>query len=205
MNQAQMIHQNSGVTEYHTPLDIVDVARALLGGTIDLDPASNPLANASIRAATIYTRFDDGLSKNWVGRVFMNHPFSSPERACKPNCRKIVCKRRGYCTDVDLPGNADWISKLVGSYEFGDVTSACCICFAATSEQWFAPLMRYPQMYFTGRVNYYLANGDLTEGVPKGSVLTYFPPKSMSLPLAGTLMKHIFGMGTRRGIVKIEA
>lgn len=35
--------------------------------------------------------------------------------------------------------------------------------------------------------------------------LTYFPPKSMSLPLAGTLMKHIFGMGDRIGIVKIEA
>ena len=36
MNQAQMIHQNSGVTEYHT-FGYRRCARAEGGGTIDLD------------------------------------------------------------------------------------------------------------------------------------------------------------------------
>lgn len=69
-------------SEWYTPPEILDPARALLGG-IDLDPASSELANRAVCSNKIYTEADDGLSKPWVrfdGRVdeecnvFMNPP-----------------------------------------------------------------------------------------------------------------------------------
>lgn len=202
-NAAAILHQNSGATAYNTPADIVEIGRCLVGGAFDLDPASNEFANSYIRAKTYYTEEMNGFCRPWGGRLWMNHPFANKERACGPNCKKKICEKRGYCTPVDIPGNADWIDKLVQSWEDGDVTAACCICFAATSENWFAPLLRFPQFYFTGRVNYILPDGTETDGVLKGSALTYLPPKSMPFELAGTLMKHLFANTERKGMVKI--
>lgn len=60
--------------EWYSPDDIVTAARAVFGGAIDLDPASHLEANARIRARRIYTVKDDGLSKRWRGRVYLNPP-----------------------------------------------------------------------------------------------------------------------------------
>lgn len=147
MNSAQRIHQDSGDTEYYTPLEIVDAARVVMGG-IDLDPASSEAANTRVRAARIFTAADDGLKQEWRGRVWMNHPFS-----------------RQY--------NEAWIKKLCDSYEYGHVPEACCITYAATSEKWFRPLLAYPQCFLYPRTNYLLPDGSVKRGVTKGSVVTY--------------------------------
>lgn len=144
-NAAQLINQDSGDTDYYTPAPIVDAARLTMGG-IDLDPASSEIANRTVKATNYFSR--DGLSQIWWGRVWMNHPFA-----------------RG--------ANADWIDTLVGSYELGAVSQACCITFASTSERWFQPLLNYPQCYLSPRTNYYLADGSVKRGVTKGSVVTY--------------------------------
>ena len=72
------------------------------------------------------------------------------------------------------PGNEDWIAKLVTEYEAGNVTEACCICFASTSEKWFRPLLFRPQCFLSPRTNYLLPDGTVYHGVTKGSVVTYF-------------------------------
>jgi len=59
--------------EHYTPGPIIEAARVVLGG-IDLDPASCPVANETVRAASIYTKADDGLSRAWPGRVWLNPP-----------------------------------------------------------------------------------------------------------------------------------
>ena len=150
MNPAQLIHQDSGNQEWMTPQFVIECARGVLG-VIDLDPASSALANERVIACRYFDKETDGLNQEWFGRVFLNHPFGRHS-------------------------NPDWISKFVGEYDSGRVDEAINICFAATSEGWFAPLMRYPQCYLRPRTQYVLPNGETARGVTKGSVVTYLGP-----------------------------
>ena len=59
----------SGNDEYYTPFEVVQAARFAMNG-IDLDPASNHIAQKVVEATKYYTKEDDGLSKEWSGRVF---------------------------------------------------------------------------------------------------------------------------------------
>ncbi len=62
--------------EHNTPAGIVEKVRDVLG-SIDLDPASNTLANTVIAAKKHYTINDNGLAKPWHGSVFCNPPGGS--------------------------------------------------------------------------------------------------------------------------------
>lgn len=145
----RLINQDSGNTEYYTDKRIIDAAREVMG-SIDLDPASSEAANKIVMATEYYTIEDDGLSQNWQGNVWLNHPFG-----------------RGR--------NASWINKLIQHYTNGDVPEFCCITFAATSERWFQPLFNKGliQCFLCPRTNYYSADGNVKKGVTKGSVVTY--------------------------------
>ncbi len=80
--QTNAMHSAVSVDHY-TPPAIVEAARFTLGA-IDLDPASCELANRSVRAARVFTREEDGLSRSWgawglppiqgPSRVFVNPP-----------------------------------------------------------------------------------------------------------------------------------
>src|SRR5262249_29467414 len=69
--------QNTGDTEWFTPAPYVERVRAVLG-EIDLDPASHPVAQHDIRARQYFTRADDGLTRHWFGRIFLNPPYAQP-------------------------------------------------------------------------------------------------------------------------------
>lgn len=148
MNNAQLIHQDSGNFEYYTPSEITQMAREVMGG-IDLDPASSSIANSKVGSKAFFS--EKGLERVWYGRVWMNHPFSRTN-------------------------NPLWIRKLIDSYKTGIVEQACCITFAATSEVWFRPLLAYPQCFIHGRTHYSLPSGDKKVGATKGSVVTYLGP-----------------------------
>lgn len=173
MNNAQLINQDSGNTEWYTPWAIIECARELMG-SIDLDPFSCKRANYRPEGAVAeyyYGTNDKSLDSDWCGNVWMNHPF-----------------RRDM--------NEDCVAKIV--YEYVRInpamTQACCITFASTSEKWFKPLLRYPQFYFTGRTNY-LDPETLqpVKGVTKGSVITFFPPYNTSYQMALRELTRTFG------------
>ena len=151
MESHRLINQDSGNTEWWTPKPIIAVAKDLMGG-IDFDPACSGAAFAYHQHCKIYCDHA-GLERAWPGNVWMNHPFG-----------------RGQ--------NEQWVSKLIASYEEDTTKQACCITFASVSERWFQPLLRYPQFFFCGRINYIdpvtLAP---VKGVTKGSVLTWLYPK----------------------------
>lgn len=146
MKSHQLVNQDSGNVELYTPLAIIEAARSTLG-RIELDPASCAKANEIVRADRYYTAAQNGLLRDWDGRIWMNHPFGA--------------------------NNWKWIFKLTKSFEYSRVPAACCITFAATSEAWFKPLLRYPQCFLTPRTNYIRPDGSVYKGVPKGSVVTY--------------------------------
>ena len=185
MNTVSLLLQDSGTVEYYTDPRIIEAARRVMGG-IDLDPASSQLANCTVKARMFFSLQDDAvvptLSRNWgtvekPNRLWMNHPFGRREKTCKSNCQKKKCKERGYHITQDVPGNQDWVEKLVAEYEAGRLSQACCITFAATSEAWFQPLYQGCMCFLSPRTNYYLPNGKKKKGVTKGSVVTYFGPR----------------------------
>jgi hypothetical protein len=105
------------------------------------------MANARVGALEFFTERDNGLSRQWFGNVWMNHPFSRKE-------------------------NHLWIRHLISEFNSGRITQACCITYACTSERWFRPLMDFPQCFLFPRTNYMLPNGKVKRGVTKGSVVT---------------------------------
>ena len=60
--------------DYYTPPWVFES----LGLTFDTDPASPVGGIPWIPVKRYYTLIDDGLSQEWVGRVWLNPPFSKP-------------------------------------------------------------------------------------------------------------------------------
>lgn len=58
--------------EWYTPKEIIDAL-----GKFDLDPCA-PVVPLWETAKVQFDKFDDGLSKKWEGRVWLNPPYSRP-------------------------------------------------------------------------------------------------------------------------------
>jgi hypothetical protein len=62
--------------EHYTSAPIIEAARRVFGGTIDLDPASCREANRVVRATKFFTKDDDGLQHDWhAGRPSAENGF----------------------------------------------------------------------------------------------------------------------------------
>jgi len=58
--------------EWYTPIELINSL-----GEFDLDPCA-PIKPLWQTARTMYNKENDGLSKEWFGRVWLNPPYSRP-------------------------------------------------------------------------------------------------------------------------------
>ncbi len=66
------VKHSSDTNEWYTPAYIIEMVREVMG-SIDLDPASCPLAQETVKAKEAI--YEDSLNKTWVGsNVYLNPP-----------------------------------------------------------------------------------------------------------------------------------
>lgn len=146
------VSHNSGNNEWYTPPEYIEAAREVMG-EIDLDPASSETANKIVKAKRFYSEDNDGLSKKWLGRVWMNPPYSS-----------------------ELIGQ--FTAKLCQHVRSGDIIEAVVLVNNATEAAWFEDMAELAQtvMFTYSRVKF-LDSELKPRGAPlQGQALLYFGP-----------------------------
>lgn len=118
---------SSASDEWYTTQEIIDTVTAVMGG-IDLDPASSDTANETVRAEVYFTIEDDGLSKEWWGRVYLNPPYGN-----------------------EIP---KWVDKAIGEYENHNILEAVLLLPSRTDTRWFRALRQFPRCFMHGRVKF---------------------------------------------------
>jgi DNA N-6-adenine-methyltransferase (Dam)/Protein of unknown function (DUF3102) len=107
--------------DWFTPQSILDLVTEVMGG-IDCDPCYHP--KCLVRAKTTFTKQDDGLAQQWLGRAYVNPPFGSL---------------------------AQWIAKFQAEVAAGHVTEAIVMGTSSTDAAWWHALRDYPRCFLRGR------------------------------------------------------
>jgi hypothetical protein len=169
-----LIAQHSSASvEHYTPDAVLDAARAMMGG-IDLDPASNKLANIRVKASKFFDENTDGLRASWSGRVFLNPPGG-----------KVRKNEKGFWEPVLRgPGRSSaavWWEKLWTEWYEGRVTEAIFLGFTLEvlrSTQPRAWIGNYPFCVPTERLRFLTFNGENFEeqkSPTHANIITYLP------------------------------
>jgi len=136
--------------EWHTPNHILAMAREIMGG-IDVDPASNPIAQETVQAGTFYTAETNGLDKHWDGRVWCNPPYSA-----------ALIKK--------------FTLKFAEEADNGNMTEGIILTNSGTDTLWNQNLAPFLQAYTLGRISFLRPDGSETGKGGRGQVFTYFGP-----------------------------
>lgn len=144
------VSNNSVENEWYTPPDFIERARRTMGG-IDLDPASCDEAQRVVKAKRFYSLTDDGLTKKWSGRVWMNPPYS-----------KDACPA--------------FTAKLLEHATAGDISQACVLVNNATETAWMQPMLRAcsAACFPTGRIRFHDRSGKPANSPLQGQCVLYF-------------------------------
>jgi phage N-6-adenine-methyltransferase len=73
------LRAKSDRADWCTPPEIVDAVREVFGGTIHLDPCSNPASRVGALRELMVERGDNGLTASWDGAsaIYVNPPFGA--------------------------------------------------------------------------------------------------------------------------------
>ncbi len=141
--------KHTGDEESYTPQEYLASARAVMGA-IDLDPASNPMAQENVGADRYFTVDDDGLTQEWAGKVWMNPPYTA----------RVINR---------------FIDKLVDHYEAGEVTQAIVLTNNNTDTSWFhqGANAAAAVCFTAGRINFLKRDGSRSSPT-NGQAFLYF-------------------------------
>jgi ParB family chromosome partitioning protein len=148
--QPTILDNSNRTDEWYTPSFIIEAARQVMS-SIELDPASCEAAQRTVRASVFFSKDDDGLSKTWAGRVWLNPPYS----------RELLPQ---FC------------EKMASSIESGDVDTAIILVNSSTETAWFRRLSGVCNMicFPSKRINFNGANGEKGDGNSRPQTLFYF-------------------------------
>lgn len=118
----------SETDEWYTPKEIIESVLKVFGGQIDVDPCSNSSTDPNIPAEVHFTKDENGLTKPWFGRIYMNPP---------------------YGRDIK-----DWVLKLIEEYQKGNVEEAIALVPARIDTEWFAAFDPHPWCGVKGRLKF---------------------------------------------------
>jgi phage N-6-adenine-methyltransferase len=151
--EPKIVHgtQGTGENEWYTPAEYINLARSVLG-TIDVDPASNQIAQQTVKAAQFFTKEDDGLTKSWKGNVWLNPPYAQP----------LI---------------ANFADKMITEVENGNISQAIMLTNNYTDTQWFQKLASKAKIicFTRGRIRFESPKGDFAAPT-QGQAFFYFGP-----------------------------
>lgn len=147
------VANNSGNNEWYTPPKYIEIARLVMG-SIDCDPASSYIANQTVKASTYYTVEEDGLTKDWIGNVWLNPPYAQPLMS-------------------------QFADKLIEQMDKGNIKQACVLVNNATETNWFQTLaQRAAAIWFIkGRIRYLDMTGNVANTPLQGQCILYYGEK----------------------------
>ena len=136
-------------SNWYTPEPIISSAIAVMG-VIDIDPSSSLTANDVVNAKVFYSKEDDGLSKTWNGKIWLNPPY-------------------------DTPSIKKFIEKLVSEYQSNNVTEAIVLVNNCTETNYFQHLGHHCSAicFPKGRINFWSTSKDTVAGPLRGQTLFY--------------------------------
>lgn len=144
------ITRNSGNTEWLTPPEIIEAARAVMMG-IELDPASSHAAQKIVKAERYYTAEQDGLLQPWEGRVWLNPPYRQPliQKFTQVLCESFDSGK--VLQAIVLTNNASetrWFQAIAHR--------SAAICFPKTRIKFFSPELVKGRQPLQGQTIFYL-------------------------------------------------
>ena len=141
--------QGTGENEWYTPQEYIEAARAVLG-EIDLDPATSEYAQSTIRAKTFFTKDDNGLEREWHGRVWLNPPYAQP----------LI---------------THFVAKMIQEYGSGRATAAIMLTHNYSDAAWFqdAGSVANAVCFTRGRIRFYQPDGAIAQPT-QGQTFFYF-------------------------------
>jgi ParB family chromosome partitioning protein len=144
------VAKNTGENEWYTPPEYIEAAKSLMG-RIDLDPASSRKANEIVGANKYFSMEDDGLSKKWAGKVWLNPPYSQPL----------------------ISSFSEAVSR---KYETGEITEACVLVNNATETSWFQRMLKVTAAvcFPSGRIRFINKDGKPFGAPLQGQAILYF-------------------------------
>jgi hypothetical protein len=119
-------------------------------GVIDVDPASNDVAQRTVNASRYYTKERSGLDVRWDGKVWMNPPYSAS-----------LIKQ--------------FAEKLKVECLFGGVTGFCVLTNNATETKWFSDILNVADAvcFLNKRVRFLDPEGNEGASPLQGQVVFY--------------------------------
>ena len=132
--------------EWSTPPDVFRRIAAAFG-PFDLDPCCR---RETAKARQYFTKADNGLTRDWYGRVFVNPPYSNPR---------------------------PWIQKAIESTR--SCSRVVMLLPAATDTSWFHDLVlpNADVVFMRGRVKFFGWKGTPIGSPKAGTILAIFPKR----------------------------